>query len=336
MDKEISDRIWVTRFLMIIGIIVLHLPPYQPLKDVGTMSEFDYIKAFFTFGVFRATIPVLTAISGYIIFTSSLHLSPQKLIKNKVNSILIPLILWNLPLAIAVYFIQKHTLFDYNFSVQLFPFELINWLGAVTSLYGSAINYPTGFLRDLFVLSILSPLLWPLLKTIPYCGFIVVLVIYYFNLDGGLISRNSMLVSFYLGALAAHKEWDLTALDKYAPLLLAIFLSIAAGMIAYKIDNREPLRLISPILVWPSMSLIMGTNIGNTVRKFTHHSFFTFLAHGPLILMIWLIYQKLFPNGPYFIYWLTAPIITVILSIIVNHNFKKFSPKLHAFALGGR
>lgn len=335
VDKEVSERIWVTRYIMIIGIIILHLPPYLPLQDVGT-SGFDYIKAFFTYGVFRATVPVLTVMSGYLIFQSGLHLKPKKLVTKKINSLLIPLILWNLPLVIAIFMVQKYAIFSHDFSAQLHPFELINWISAATGYDGSPINYPTNFLRDIFVLSLLSPLIWQLLKVIPYAGLVLVLVIYYFNLDGNLIHRNSMLVSFYIGALAAHTKWNLRALDKYAPILLILFLTISITMVLFKFENREPLRLIAPFLVWPAISLLVGTKVFNFILKHSKNSFFTFLSHGPIILILWLIYQKLFPNFPYFIYWFTAPVITIMLTVFINGYFRKLTPKLHAIALGNR
>jgi len=336
MDKDISDRIWVTRYVMIIGIVILHLPPYQPLSQVG-VSGFDYVKAFFTYGVFRTTVPVLTVMSGFLIFSSSLPLNPRKLLSKKIKSLLIPLIFWNLPLVIVVFFIQKYSILDHNFSAQLFPFETFNWLNSTVGLFANGpINYPLNFIRDLFVITLLSPLLWQMINRFPYIGLVILLIVYYFNLDGNLILRNSMLVSFYIGALAACHKWDLTLLDKYAVLLVGLLLLICAMLVIFKIDNRELFRLVSPFIVWPSMSLIMRSSFKGILLKYADNSFFTFLSHAPIILVIWLIFQKYFPLAPYFVYWFFAPVITVILTVLINKSVKKIMPRFHAFILGGR
>jgi succinoglycan biosynthesis protein ExoH len=102
LDREISKRIWVTRYVMVIGIVILHLPPYQGLSELDG-SIFEYVKAFFAHGVFRASVPVLTVMSGYLIFATKLYTKPVKLLKKKVSTLLIPLIVWNLPLAVLVY-----------------------------------------------------------------------------------------------------------------------------------------------------------------------------------------------------------------------------------------
>ncbi len=106
LTEEISKRLWITRFSMIIGIVILHLPPYVPLSDVGN-SFFSLWKAFFSHGLFRATVPVLTVISGYLVFYSKLHERPVQLLIKKTKSILVPLVLWNLPIAIAIFLLQK-------------------------------------------------------------------------------------------------------------------------------------------------------------------------------------------------------------------------------------
>lgn len=335
MEKSISDRIWVTRYLMVIGIIILHLPPYQPLSQLGDFS-FEYIKAFFTHAVFRATVPLLTVISGYLIFSSGLQKKPFKLTKSKLQTLIVPLILWNLPLAVAVFAIQKYGLISHQFSAQLYPFSIVNWINAVLGLFDNPINYPLNFLRDLFVVSILAPVMWPVLRRLPYIGLAAVLCIYYWNLDGSLILRNSMLISFYVGALAATREWDLKKLDPYAVLCLISFISICVIVIGYRIENREIIRLVSPFLLWPAMSLIMDKGIGHILLKYSRNSFFTFLAHGPIILVLYILYSKLLPEAPYQLYWIFAPLVTVILTVFANRYFAKKIPSLHKLFLGGR
>lgn len=334
MKSELSKRIWATRYFMVIGIIVLHLPEYQPLREVET--AFEYVKAFFSHGIFRATVPVLTVISGYLVFRSRLYLTPLNLVQKKAKSVLIPLLLWNLPLVFIIYLSQKHNLLSHNFSAQLYPIEPINWIDALTGLFSSPVNYPLNFLRDLFAVSLLAPLFGFVLNRAPYLGLALISGIYFFNLDGDIVLRNSMLVSFYIGGLAAIKNWDLTALDKYAVWLATAFVALCLLVVTYKIENRELLRLVSPFMVWPALSLIQHSKVYEYLYKYSHCSFFTFLAHGPLILLFWFVYTHFFSTIAYPIYWLLTPITTVAVCILMATYFKKHFPKSASLLLGGR
>ena len=335
LTEEISKRFWITRFSMIIGIVILHLPPYEPLTQVGT-SAFSLLKAFFAHGLFRATVPVLTVISGYLVFYSNLHLRPLELFKKKTKSILVPLVLWNLPIAIAVFFVQKYQILGHQFSAQLYPPSLLDWLNALIGVTADPVNYPLNFLRDLFVISILSPVLWLFLKTRPYLGLITVLVIWHFNLDGDLILRTSMLVNFYIGGLAAVRRWDLAALDKYANWCLLLLISVCIGLVAFRIENRELFRLISPFLVWPCMKFFVGTRVGEWLSKYAGSSFFIFLSHSVVLLALWLVFKKSPASELYFVYWLLTPPITVLLLIFVHRKFRESAPRLSLVFLGGR
>jgi succinoglycan biosynthesis protein ExoH len=320
---------------MVIGIIVLHLPPYQPIGELGS-SFFDFIKAFFSYAVFRATVPVLTVMSGFLVFRSSLKSNPLRLLAKKTSSILVPLIIWNIPIVIIIYMVQRNNILAQDFSVKLYPFETLNWINALTGLLDAPANYPLNFLRDLFAVSLLSPIYWLFLKKTPYLGLVAVLIIYYFELDGSFVLRNSMLVSFYIGGLAVSQNWTLTYLDRYARRLCLIFVSLCILIVVFNIKNRELFILLSPFFVWPSLSLITNTKLGVFLFKNSSSSFFTFLAHGPIITGLWLVFQRIPIEIPYFVYWFLTPPITVYLTILFSGYFKRLFPAISSIALGGR
>lgn len=334
MISQLSKRIWVTRYFMVIGIVVLHLPQYQPLSEVNSL--FEHIKAFFSHGFFRATVPLLTAISGYLVFRTNLYTQPAKLLLKKIMTVLVPLFIWNVPFVVGIYLSQKYNLLSHDFSAQLYPIEIKQWTNALVGLFASPANYPLNFLRDLFAVSLLAPLAGVLLNRVPYIGLILVLIIYYFNLDGAFILRDSMLVSFYIGGLAAIRNWDLFALDNHAKWLFVVFVVFCIFIVLFKIENRELLRLLSPFMVWPAISLLENTKAYDFLYKYSKNSFFTFLAHGPIVLMIWFLYTRISDTVAYYAYWIVAPVITVFSCILLATYFRKKLPRVAAFVLGGR
>ncbi len=330
MDKVLSNRIWVTRYLMVIGIVILHIPPYQPLSDLGD-SPIDIVKAFFSHGLFRATVPVLTVLSGFLMFQLGAYRNPRAMLSQKVSTLLVPLLVWNVPFAVIVYLAQRYGLTAHDFSAQLYPF-----VNATAGLAGPPINFPLNFLRDLFAVSMFAPLFGIFLRRIPYAGLLVVGAVYFFNLDGPLVIRNSMLISFYIGGLAAVRNWDLTRLDRYAwPLLLVLF-AYSLAVALYDIERREVFRIVSPFLVWPAMSLVMRSPVGRIAHRYSGASFFTFLSHGPLLVGLWIAFQSLSGRVPYFVFWLAAPLLVVLLGIAGSRWLKRSAPRIASLLLGGR
>lgn len=335
MEKEIQKRIWLTRYLMVIGIVVLHTPPYQPLTELS-LSTFDFVKAFFSHGLFRTTVPVLTAISAYLLFSSKQITKPLGLLKKKTTSILLPLILWNVPVVLGIYLVQRYEILSHTFSVQLYPFTSIAWLDATTGLTSSPANYPLNFLRDLFVLSVFAPLFYPLLKYTPFWGGVLVAVVYFYNLDGAFVLRNSMLISFYTGALIATQKWRLTALDAFAWPLLLLLITLCSAVVIWDVQNREWLRIISPFLIWPSMSLFGDTAIVSWLLHHTNASFLTFLAHAPLLVVLWVLYQGFASFLPYPVFWLGAPVVITVICAVIHPVMYRILPSVSKVLLGGR
>lgn len=334
-DGDVSERISVLRFVLIYGIIVLHVPPYIPLESTGS-SIFDLTKAMMQHAVFRCSVPILTFISGFLLFSFSMDLNFRSLIAKKVKTILIPLLLFNIPLAFVVYLIQKLDIVDYEFSAQLYPFDMYRWINATTALFGESINYPLGFLRDLFVISILAPVFGIFLRNWTWLGLTVVFVTFWFNFDGQLVLRNVMPINFYMGGMAAILGWNLRKLDPYAPYLLLIFVSSCIAIVAFSIENRNYLRLVAPIMIWPAASILVGTVFSDFLTRVSKYSFAIFLMHGPILLVLWFLYEKFFQIVPYSIFWLSVPAIVSVLVIGIHTYCYRWFPKASIFALGGR
>lgn len=335
IDPEISNRIAILRYIMIFGIIILHIPPYIPLAETGILI-FDFVKATFQHAIFRSSVPVLTFISGYLLFSTNLDKGFRFLLAKKTKTILIPLILFNLPIALAVYIMQANQLINHEFSQQLYPFTTLVWIDAITGLFGSPINYPLNFLRDLFLISILSPVFGILLRRFAWPGLLLIFIIFWFNLDDNLILRNTMPIVFYLGGMAAIQEWDLKRLDNYALVFLLLFISFCIAIIFFQIENRNYLRIVSPILIWPAASLLVNTKLGKWIAGLSKFSFLTFLMQGPMLLVIWLIYQRVFFAVPYWFFWVLTPFITAAITALIYVYSHRIFPKTMSTLLGGR
>lgn len=331
IDTEISARISILRFVMIFGIVILHTPLYVPIDQVGPHA-FDLIKAFFQAAVFRCTVPVLTLISGYLLFSSKLPEQPKLLISRKFKSLVIPFMVFNVPLVAIVFVLQSFG--SLHTSYQLVPASLGTLADATLSISAAPLNYPLYFLRDLFVLCVLSPVFAVLLRRAPMPGLILVGLIFMLNLDGWLVIRTDMPVTFYVGGLCALHKVDMRRLDNYAPACIILFIALCCAVVAFKITNTTGLRLIAPVLVWPAASLLVGTRFGTWAARMGKYSFFIFLMHAPILMATWIIYSRYGASFPYQLYWVTAPLFTTSLLMGVYRVCKAYMPTLFAWARG--
>lgn len=331
IDTEISTRISILRFVMIFGIVILHTPLYIPIDQVGP-GVFDLIKAFFQSAVFRCTVPVLTLISGYLLFSSKLPQHPKLLISRKFKSLVIPFLIFNVPLVAVVFLLQSFG--TLALSYQLVPANIKTLADAALSLSAAPLNYPLYFLRDLFVLCLLAPVFALLLRRSPLPGLILVGLIFMLDLDGWLVIRTDMPVTFYLGGLCALHQVDMRRLDRHAPACIALFIAMCCAVIAFKIKNTTGLRLVAPMLVWPAASLLVGTRFGTWAAGMGKYSFFIFLMHAPILMATWMIYSRYGAAVPYPLYWVAAPLFTTALLMGVYRVCKANIPTLFAWARG--
>jgi succinoglycan biosynthesis protein ExoH len=145
--------------------------------------------------------------------------------------------------------------------------------------------------------------------------------------------RNPMAVTFYLGGMAAVGNWDMRRL---AWPLLALFLVLCAAVVLFEIEDRRYLRVVSPVLLWPSASLLVGTIAGRGLVVLSRYSFFTFLIHAPILFVLWLAYRQLDGLVPYWVFWLWAPIMTVLLAAAAYDLSCRWLPKTMSVITGGR
>lgn len=325
------DRIALLRLVMIFGVIVLHTPAYVPMNAVGS-GWFDLVKAFFQLAVFRASVPVLTVISGFLLFSSAIDREPARCFAKKSRTILIPFLCFNLTL--LPFALGAEMFAGMELSANLWPFDLTRWLNAAFGLRGSPINYPLNFLRDLIVLMLLAPLFGWLLRHYAWPGFVLVSVIFIGNFDGNFLLRDLMAVSFYIGGLAAVRNWNLSLLDRYAGICLVAFVVACAVIVHFRIANTTHLRLAAPFLVWPATVLIVRTSLGSWLVRMSKYSFFLFLAHAPVLLMTWVLYGRYGSAIPYPVYWVLAPLCVGAVLIALYKLAMATMPRVFRVMIG--
>ncbi|KRA05499.1 succinoglycan biosynthesis protein exoh [Rhizobium sp. Root564] len=348
VDQNLSSRINLMRIILISGIVFVHVP-HDPETSpfLGLYGFFDWVRVFLGDALFRIGVPCLSAISGYLLFRRGWNaFSYPATIKSKTKTVLLPFLLWNGGLFIAVMLLQRA-----GIGVGYFP-DLWNASPREMLSHGVAaeelpVNVPLYFLRDLFVCILLSPLLALLVRRFALPTLAILLLLTAIpDLNLLIVQKKSILFSFTLGiALALHKI-DLKMLDPYAKPLTVVTLIVAAALatalywtgpeFTFGLNLMRNLLAVFGVLgFWVASSLLVQNRLGQRLSQTGSLSFWIFCAHYPLLVILWMVWNKgdldFYPA-----FYIGAVALTFVLLIISNAQVRARLPSLYAVLTGSR
>lgn len=167
-DKRQSEVIDELRFPLITFVVFSHVLSFhqEPINFdfSNSMNIYHFVSEMFSHVLGRLPVCCFFIISGYYFFRNfdNLDLSIYKTrMKKRIHGLLIPYLLWNIIFIIGV-------------AIKSFLFSKILGYGnesafitnnsIYTLLWGMPANFPLWFMRDLFCMSILSPLFYYFFK----------------------------------------------------------------------------------------------------------------------------------------------------------------------------
>lgn len=336
------------RIILISGIVFVHVP-HDPETSpfLGLYGFFDWVRVFLGDALFRIGVPCLSAISGYLLFRRGWNaFSYPATIKSKTKTVLLPFLLWNGGLFIAVMLLQRAGI-GVGYFPDLWnasPREMLSHGVAVEEL---PVNVPLYFLRDLFVCILLSPLLALLVRRFALPTLAILLLLTAIpDLSLLIVQKKSILFSFTLGiALALHKI-DLKMLDPYAKPLTVVTLIVAAALatalywtgpeFTFGLNLMRNLLAVFGVLgFWVASSLLVQNRLGQRLSQTGSLSFWIFCAHYPLLVILWMVWNKgdldFYPA-----FYIGAVALTFVLLIISNAQVRARLPSLYAVLTGSR
>lgn len=350
MNKEVSARIDMLRIILISGILLIHIPFTVDILARQTFV-FQYIQLLGERTFFRAAVPTLSIISGYLLFNSLAKRQFSLVLRSKIDSLLIPLVLWNLPLVVAVYFLQKFSLVGHAFRLELYPFNLLNFLDAVFSITEGPVNFPLAFIRDIFACVLIAPLLAIVLRRAAWLGLAILFALVLIDVNIYIVLRKKILLAFYLGGMIATRKWDLTALDHFRWWFMALFAAACAAiaLVATRyIGTTGPspvgalvdcLRLIGPLAFWGLSAALYRSRFAAALTAAARYSFFLFCTHGPFLVALWILWGHWAGDQTvalYPVFYVIAPVVTFCLALGSYHLLQRFVPGLLSLLTGQR
>ncbi len=353
MNEKLSRVIDSMRMPLIFLVVIAHLVPFT-LPEINFSRNPDdiytLISEMFSHNIAKLSVRCYFLISGFYFFNKfkdDIVTFYRTQLFKKVKSLLVPFIVWNVMLILAVFI--KHHVF---LKVGLGPEESYDFiLGSsfFDLFWGLPINFPLWYVRDLLCMMILSPLIYLLIRYTKYFGVIGLAALYFLQVESQVPGLSTTAIFFFtLGAYFAVEKIDVLALfDKFkypAYILTLVFLVLSLKHNGLP-DQEYYLR---PFIFFGVFSIINLFNLlydtkpawSKKLMGYSSLSFFIYAAHE-IYIINWLkggfFGLSVFSSGwgkliAYFI----IPILCMVICTVIYKILMKIIPRWFAFSLGGR
>ena len=347
IDATVSARINMMRIVLISGIIFVHVP-YDAATSpyAGAFGGLDWMRVFLADSLFRIGVPCLSAISGYLLFHRGFDaFDYRRTLLTKASTILLPFLLWNTAFLALVFLAQARGIgFGYLPDVvNATPREMMNLALTVESW---PINIPLYFLRDLLLCLVLSPLI--ALAVLRYPRTVLALMLAYavLPIPNGIFLKKSILFGFSFGVAMALHRVDIKRMDRIAlPMVLAVLsIAVLLSIALYALGPEFPvwldmLRAVAAISgifgAWALSALLIRTGAGHALSRLGGLSFWIFCGHYPLLILFWMVWNRLGVDD-YPLFYAASPLIALTILVSTHALARRFAPALHAVLTGRR
>lgn len=357
ISEECSKRISSLRFILACLVVMFHNNKtvlFALSEGALSFSNSEFwthiVQFLFQFLFTISPVPLFYIFSSYIQYKK--NDSYLVLLKKRLKTLFLPVILWP-TIVIGFRILSKLVLifiFPDKVSHEL-PFVsewgFTDWVAAFFGDYFSGKTIlcepfilPLYFIRDLFILIVVSPIIKKFVDKFPISYGIFILAVYFYNIRPIIVCTNA-LVFYSLGFYFAKYDFNFF---KFADKITFRQISIVTipSMYFFIITLKPEINLLISCLIMLKISKFIVECNERTFCFFKHmseYSFFLYAIHLPYLLMFFTL--KWFDNVPRnFItdlleYFVVGSAVCII-GTFIGMGAKKLFPRFYALLTGGR
>jgi fucose 4-O-acetylase-like acetyltransferase len=352
MSINESKQITSLRFILTFLVVVLHA--YGPqINFQGSTINLDLPKyvqnteILFSNIIARSAVPMFFLFSGYLVCIKKENYFSN--LKKKTKSILIPYLIWN-SINILFYFVfqsipgTRHFFSRENYLIQNFNF--VDWIDAYSGVIERS-PFPffdlTWFLRDLFILNLVIPVINFLIKKWSSTFFVLVLLLWIRG-DYILFLSSESLLFFSLGCFIGIKS-SFEKISNNIRILDVSILYVSTLFIEIFFQDIFPVihktNIVIGVLFFWKMSefLVKSTQLYKLLSFLSMYSFFIYFSHEPLMTILRKLSAQYIPaNGfaLFFTGYLLLIIVDLLFCLSIGMFLKHKFPSLFNLLTGGR
>ena len=334
--QNISDVISLLRFPLALFVVFIHVEGrYFNFENISTGTFL--ITHFISNIICKVAVPTFFFISGFLFFFKIKEFSTEVYLtkkKKRIKSLLIPYIIWN-TIAFLVFMLAKFVgvnSFVTNFSlgddiisniVKIYGYT-VSWKGVsiihVPFTFRTPIDGPLWFIRDLMILSVLSPLIYWLIRSF---GFYLLIVLFGILLLFGHPSYTALFY-FSLGCYFSITNRDpLEFYIKYKWIIwICIFLLVFPAFVKGSVYKN--ILLVPMVFSILGCSQFLSNSMTISLKNLSYYSFCIYVTHAIFSLPI---SAKLFSllNVSPLIYYFGVGISSIAISIMIYYILCPFT-----------
>lgn len=359
-----SEVILFLRFPLAVLIVLLHAR-FQSgaIGDVYFSYTIDRYPIYCSFSdimsdyICQIAVPMFFILSGYLFFYNVSSFSWEvykKKMHRRVHSLLIPYLFWN-SLIILFYFFIQSFFPGLTSGINKFvsSYTLNDWFHAYWDINGGPIVLQFWFIRDLMVISVLTPVLYFLINKLSYFYVIFMGLLWLFGYYTNITALEIRPVFFFsLGALFTIKKYDLLKLCN-GLLIPCAFIGLAVMVLELLYNNGyhldwfvkyygeiDRIGLLSLMVVCIAGTSWLLEHKLVSVNKFLLQSnFFIFAYHGVTLALIAKIVLKYFAPHTDFqslVIYAFNPTLTIVLGLCIFDFLQRYFPRFTKVITGAR
>lgn len=350
MNATVSESSFISfiRFPLCIAVIFVHSDfPETIIRDSVSSTQSEYLLRFFY--LFSQIIPAIAVpgfffISGWLFFREQEDftiLSYISKIKTRLRTLVVPYLFWNLILVLLIFLMQS---FMPGLSAEnarlVSNFSFADW-GHVFWDYSSGIypaNFPLWYMRDLFIMMLLSLLIYPLIKRMGSVILIAFAILWLIDATGHIIGLSpSAYFFFYLGAFFKIKRHNFLerVQSLYIP-AICVYIPLVVLEICF-FEQRESFGLlhrfgiITGLILFANISIsFIKTKYANLLDKVSDSTFFLYAYHSIMVMILTkLMFRFVMKQtwDSFVLIYFMRPIITVSVGIVLFKVLVKHVPR---------
>lgn len=338
--KEQLNAFSAVKFPLMLAIVCIHV------QNAPKLMTFDwYYVKFWAEAVGRIGVPLFFFISGLMFFCNIesyksipyfIKYSWKGKMKRRLRSLLVPYIIWNL-IAFLFFYIKKDV--DFTFSNLMHSL----WDFKKDGFWFFPINGVFWFIRDLFIVSICSPLIYLFISHIgkTRLGGVICTLIILFMIINTQYSGGSLIETFILfsvgGIIGLYRLNVIDSMIKWRSIALLTFIALSIFHII-TLDSMYS-YVLEHLLVFIGAIAFVGIFYKTPIKavgiNLLSLSMFIFASHAILRFIAFFILNKINIDIMWLDYSLRF-IFTVGFCIITYVLGSKICPKLLHLSIGGR
>ena len=376
LSKVQSETISLLRFPMALLVILIHTDSYYATwqADVELMSVegicflLGHIVRLFA----SIAVPTFFMISGFLFFNNFREFSwggYKKKMKSRLKTLIVPFVLWNVVVFLAriagkiakMYYIGESWDYVADFIAETnwhFIWDISHWGDANhpwlwwTTYTTGPIDVPLWFLRDLIVVTVLSPLIYWLVKTLKI--FSLVLLFAAYVSDFWVTWHGFRITAFFYYTLGAYFAINGKNIVEFCrqnyKIIVGVMTVLFASLITRCIPDDYRILVFNPFILAAVLSAVVcGSNfvVNKGIKAnplLVSSCFFIYACHAAALPksplgIVNKIFHFIIPGDTYleriFCYF-AVPCATAAALVLAYWLLMKWFPKIGKLFCGGR